>query len=132
MAIALRKQFVFKLKSNEYTISIPNPGQLVDIESQKAILSSGLYADIMNSGTLGSNYSLDVIDIQAYLSVLCPELMKDMKVPTREMDLFDFRELRDAYVEQFVPWVNEWMTVLNPANTKQESKEVASDDKGGQ
>ena len=99
--------------NNQYTCSIPNPGQLIQIESQKAILSGGMYSAILDSDTYGGTYALDIIDMHSYFSILMPALINDIKADSLiTMDLFDFNELRQAYRHQFIPWVNSWMNML--------------------
>lgn len=123
----LQREFTFKVKDNKYRVSIPNPGQLLAIETEKASISMGIYRNIMAANTIGSNYALDIVDMQAYLSVLVPDLLKDLKAPILELDLLDFNQLKKEYSEQFIPWVNSWMSMINAAPEKiVESQGVSS------
>ena len=51
-----------------------------------------------------------MIDIEAFLTILCPELIKDLKSGSfKELGIEDYMELKNAYEEQFTPW---WESVL--------------------
>lgn len=127
----LQREIAFKVKENTYQVSIPNPGQILAIEAEKAALSLGMYSQIMSLDTIGSNYALDVVDMHSYLVILVPDLMKDAKAPLLEMDIFDFNELRNAYSEQLVPWVNSWMKMLNasPKEIESTKQDTVTEDK---
>jgi len=91
-------------------------------------LSSGLYGSMARVGTASSSGALDVIDVSAYLRVLVPALMKDLKVANiTDLDIFDFKLLMKDYSEQFLPWVNDWQRVLNAAPEKKKIEEDEQD-----
>ena len=127
----LQRDFSFIVKDNKYKVNIPSPRQMIQIETEKAIMTNGVYREILSSGTLGSSYSLDVVDMHAYFSTLVPDLLKDINAAGTtmlDMDMFDFDELKKAYTSQFIPWVNSWMKVLNamPEEIKVEEKKEDS------
>ena len=114
--------------TNIYEVKIPTAGQLIDIEVEKTRLSSGLYGSMARVGTASSSGALDVIDVSAYLRVLVPALMKDLKVANiTDLDIFDFKLLMKDYSEQFLPWVNDWQRVLNAAPEKKKIEEDEQD-----
>ena len=50
-------------------------------------------------------FALDTADALAYLSVLIPELKKDLKVENwRRIDPFLAKELVTVYKKEFIPW----------------------------
>ncbi len=112
----MQRSFKFKVKDNSYTVSIPNPAQIIEVEQQKALITSGTYRQMNSAGTVSSQVALDYVDMHAYLIVMVPELIKDMRDrgvnSILEMDIFDLKELKGAYKEQFVPFTNEWMAAL--------------------
>lgn len=133
----LLREFTFTVKDNKYQVKIPNPGQLIQIETEKALVTNGIYRQIMLSSTVGATYALDVVDMHSYFSVLVPNLLKDMKgagTSLLEMDLMDFNELRNSYLEKFVPWVISWQEMLSAPpkeiedSTPENSKESLSED----
>ena len=129
-----RQPLNFKVKENEYEIKLPTVGQLFDIEENKSILSNGNYGMILRNRTTWSEYSLDNIDMFSYLSVMCPELMVDMKrmgVNTwKDLDPFDLQELKAAYQTQFLPWFSEFKKALETAQSKGSEEQTESEDDG--
>lgn len=118
-----------QVKGQEYTMEIPTAGQLIQIERQKSILAGGSYGDILSSRTVGSSYALDIIDMAAYLSVLCPDLFKDLKIDSlMDLDIFDMKQLHNDWTEQCIPWVNQWQKVLRevPKDEKKKESQPAS------
>lgn len=111
-----------------YELSIPTAGQLVRIETVKASTSGNTYGGIFSSGTVGGNYALDIIDMNAYLSVLCPDLIQSLKTKSLfDLDVFDLKQIKDAYDSQVVPWIIEWQTALSKSPVEiDKSKEEKS------
>lgn len=120
----IRMPLILKVVNNEYKISIPTIGQLWDIEEAKAILSNGRYGAVMSNRTTWAEYNLDNIDMVAHLSIMCPLLMKDLKVEWKDLDPFDFEELRTVYKEQFIPWFSRFTELLRKVK-KDESETEA-------
>jgi hypothetical protein len=115
----VRKPLIFNVKGNNYTIKTPTAGQLWQIEEAKSIISNGHYGNVMSNRTFWSEYNLDNIDMFSYFSILCPDLMKDIKVDSwTELDPFDLEELKDAYRKQFTPWFTDFTTMLKKVQSK--------------
>ena len=111
----MNRTLELKVKGNTYTIEFPNIGKFQNVESTKQVLSKGMYSSLLSTGTISSVEALDMIDIESYFSILVPSLIKDLKCNTfSELDLEDYIELKKAYLEQFVPWWNDIMGLLNP------------------
>jgi hypothetical protein len=90
---------------NTYSIKIPNVGEFYDIEVNKQILGNGLYSSIVKTNTIGAQHAADMIDIEAHLSVLCPDLMKDLNSSSfKELGLMDYNEIKKVYIKDFIPW----------------------------
>jgi len=107
----MNRSIVLKIKENSYQVDIPRIGQLRDIENRK-IAMTPYYKELVVTNTILSNWVLDLVDMNAYFGVLCPTLLLDLKTPLEELDIFDFKELRAEYQEQFVPWLNEFITAM--------------------
>lgn len=102
-----------KIKGQEYKMEIPTAGQLIAIERAKANLTGGDYGKILANNTIGSNYALDVVDMTAYLNVLCPQLFNDLKVESlMDLDIFDMKQLQEVWNNDCVTWIQSWQTVL--------------------
>lgn len=110
-------------QENSYIIKAPNAGQLIDIENLKITLSP-MYRELAKKGMILSDLALDIIDMQAYFSVLCPQLLKDVKVSLDELALPDLLQLRDAYHKQFLPWWNKWIKVIGDLPEDMQEEEV--------
>ena len=109
----------FEVKGNTYTIKVPTPGDMIDVERMKMVLSSGYYNEMMRTSTISAQESLMVIDIQAHFTVQCPELMKDLKCEdVRKMAAEDYQALKTAYTKEFVPWWNVWLNLFRGEDEK--------------
>lgn len=119
----MQRSKVLKIKGNEYMVQIPTIGQLRDIENSKVALTP-YYKELVITNTIMSNWVLDLVDMSAYFSVLCPQLLKDLKAPIEQLDLFDFKELREDYQAQFVPWLNGFITAMQTKTTVDAGGEI--------
>jgi len=112
--MGLQRSINFKVKENEYSLSFPTVGQVIDIESTKSKLSNGTYGDLVRAGTITAGTALDQIDMFSYFSILCPDLIADLKVSRyQDLDIFDAKELLLVYRKDVLPWVAEWQKVLS-------------------
>ena len=106
-------ELTFEVKGNSYTIKVPTPGDMIDVERMKMVLSSGYYNEMMRTNTVSAQESLMVIDIQSSFSVLCPQLMTDLKCEdVRKMAAEDYQVLKTAYTKQYIPWWNAWLKLF--------------------
>ena len=124
----MQRHLTFNVKNNNYSVNFPTVAQFIDIESTKAKLAGDAYQDMMRAGTLLSAKALDLVDMTANLTILCPDLLKDLKATSiLALDLIDVKELLLAYNKQFVPWLVAWQKVLNQID-KPEEVEVADEE----
>ncbi len=110
----MQDSIIFPLKGQSYNIAFPTVGQYRDIQIAKQNLSMNNYGGLFRSMLTESEDALDMIDIEANLSILCPELIKVLKVPFSELGLLDYTEIRKVYREVFEPWWSEIMKILRP------------------
>lgn len=109
----------FEVKGNTYTIKVPTPGDMIDVERRKMVLSSGYYNEMMRTSTVSAQESLMVIDIQSHFSVQCPDLMKDLKCDDiNKLSVEDYQVLKSAYTKQFLPWWNIWLQLFRGEDAK--------------
>lgn len=118
----LNRKKSFVIKENEYEVSFPKVGEFLKMESLKASLSQGNYGSFINAMTMSSVQALDFIDMLALYQVLCPKLIKDIKLDNiLEMDALDAKELLAVYKKEIQPWINEWLKLFqNPTEDKKE------------
>lgn len=106
---------IFKVKGKEYPINFPTVGQYYDIEASKQVLGKGFYNAIIQSNMKTALHAADMIDIEATLTILAPQLMEDLKCKSfKDLGIKDYLELRDAYEQQFIPWWEDVLKLFNP------------------
>lgn len=109
------KNLLLKVKSNTYEIVFPNVGKFQRIESLKQVISNGMYHQLLSTPTISSYEAMDMIDIEAYFTILAPKLVEDMKCESfSDLGLEDYLELKEVYKEQFVPWWSNIIDLINP------------------
>lgn len=102
-------------ETRKYTISFPTVGEYYRIQCLKAELSKNNYGGLMSAGTLDAVQALDMIDIEATLTVLAPQLIKDLKVERfSKLGLIDYGMIKKAYVATVSPFMAEIYKALNP------------------
>lgn len=103
-----------KIYGKEYEVSFPNVGQFYDIESTKQKLGRGYYNTLLGNPTKTAQDALDMIDIEASLTVLVPELIRDMKVKSfSELGLKDYLEIKQIYEHEVYPFLKEAENLLS-------------------
>lgn len=107
------KQVKIEISGREYSVSFPNVGQFYKIETLKQSLSRGFYNTMITSPSPMAQHALDMIDIEATLVVLCPDLISDLKVKNfSELDIRDYKAIRDAYYKSVAPFFKEVENLL--------------------
>jgi hypothetical protein len=120
----MKETIRIKIKENHYVVKFPTAGQFIDIEKLKSTLSDGLYGQMFRSGTRDSEFALDIIDTEAYIMVLIPDLKKDLNVTSlRELSLSDAKEVTDVFKNQLLPFINKWRDVINKVFENKEEVE---------
>ena len=97
-----------KVRGKEYKISFPTVGQYYSIEAMKQSLGKGFYNTLLGNPTKTAQEALDMIDIEATISVLVPDLLKDLKVRDfSELGLVDYKEIKEVYNSEVYPFLKE-------------------------
>ncbi|MCK9543795.1 MAG: hypothetical protein M0R03_17385 [Novosphingobium sp.] len=114
----------FEFKGKVYTIEYPNIGKYRKIDILKQSLSMGQYGNLFRTMTKQSEESLDMIDIEAYMTILCPKLFKDLGIQSfDELNFITYKTLKKSYKEQFIPWWNSIEEMLIPESLNKEKDE---------
>ena len=122
------RHLTFKVKGNNYNISFPTVAQFIDIETMKARLANDSYGSMVKTGTVLSIKALDYIDMICNITIMIPELLKDLKTNNLlNLDIFDAKELLAEYQTQYMPWMVQWQKILAELPTVQE-EEVEEDE----
>ena len=119
----INENLVFTLKGRSYEMTFPRVGEYRTIQTLKQTLSFNTYGSLSRNQMRASEDALDMIDMEAYFSVLCPKLEKDLKCAFSELGLLDYLELRKVFKEQFLPWWNEVEELLHPNVQKKVTEE---------
>lgn len=101
-----------EIKGRQYEVAFPNVGQFCRIEALKQDLSMGKYNEMLSSKTSSSLAALDMIDIEATLTILCPALIQDLKVRIGELGVVDYVEIKKEYVKTVVPFLKKINDIL--------------------
>lgn len=116
----MERTVTLQLKGNSYTIDFPNVGKFQSIETVKQVLSKGMYSSLLTTSTVSSIEALDMIDAEAYITVLAPQIIKDLKCTSfQDLDIEDYLELKVVYQQQFIPWWNNILSLLRPAQKEE-------------
>lgn len=90
-----------------YKLDYPTVGRFIDIKVLETQLSKGLSSQMV-FGTKDQQAAFVYITTYAHLAVLCPQLMKDLKVDSLfDLSIEDFNKLVEVYVQEIQPWISE-------------------------
>jgi len=108
-------ELVFKINGEElkFNVKFPKTGELIDIENDKKLIANNNYKgfNLQDNSTAFAKLSIDTIST---FQTLLPDLIKSFNVKSYfEMETFDMKKLINVYAKQFLPWYNEWMTILS-------------------
>lgn len=124
------EKLTIKIQENEYEISFPNNGQLIDIESQKHTLSGGNVDSLLLGRTSSSNMAWVTVSMVATFSILIPDLIKSLRVKSLlELTPMQSKELTNVYLKDYLKWYQEWEAIINEDLEKvEESPEFEEDE----
>lgn len=104
---------IIRVKGKEYKLSFPTVGQYYNIEATKQALGKGFYNALLGNKTKAAQDALDMIDIEATISILLPDLVSDLKVTRfKDLGLKDYVEIRKIYDEEIYPFLKEIHEIL--------------------
>lgn len=110
----INENLIIRFKGKNYDVKFPRIGEYRTIQAMKQTLSLNAYGGMSRSMMAASEEALDMIDIECYLTVLCPDLVADLKCEISELGLLDYTELREVFKDKFVPWWNKIEELLRP------------------
>jgi hypothetical protein len=118
------KNLTIKVQNNEYGINFPNNGQLIDIEAMKHKLSQGTMDMMLLGQTTTSNDAWITVSMIASFTILIPNLIKSLRVKSLlELTPMQSKELRDVFLNSYLPWYQAWEDVINaPVEEEEEPK----------
>lgn len=122
----MQDSIILNFKGQSYPIQLNDVtvGKYRDMQVMKQSLSMNNYGSLYRTMMIDSEDALDMIDIEANLTIMCPELIKAFKAPFGSIGLVDFAEIRKEYKQKFEPWWEEVMKLLRPEPLKPKIAEV--------
>lgn len=91
---------------NTYKVDYPTVGKFIDIKVLETQLSKGMSSQMV-FGTKDQQAAFVYITTYAHFAVLCPQLMKDLKVDSLfDLSIEDFNSLVEVYVKDIQPWIS--------------------------
>lgn len=119
----VNETLTFTLKGKSYEMTFPRVGEYRTIEAMKQTLSLNTYGSLSRNMMRASEEALDMIDMEAYFTILCPKLEKDLKCAFSELGLLDYLEIKKVFKEQFFPWWEQIEQLLHPTVKKKVTEE---------
>ncbi len=124
--VELKRELLFDLRGKSYAVKFPAVKHFLNLEATRMTLTNGTYGQMVGSGLVTSSIAMDLVDMAATLSTLCPEVVKDLKVESiLDLDLVDSMELLHEYKKQVDPWISSWLSLIR------KPREVAGDETQG-
>ena len=107
-----QSEISISFKDRSYTVKFPNSGQFIDIEILKSNLSGGSYKNLFGS-TVSAQWARYYIDTVSTFNVLLPNLIEGLNTDSiLNLSMTDSMPLVREYKDKFLPWYNEWLTLL--------------------
>jgi hypothetical protein len=121
----LSRVIKINIKGKEYEVSFPTNGQLIDIESNKILLSKNTSGKMLYGNTASSLSAYRTVDMIATFSVLIPDLIKNINGKSLlKLSPIDTVELLDVYENKYYAWFSKWQEEIN-----KKFKELSKDSK---
>lgn len=122
--MAFQREIKVKLPSGqELEVKFPTVGQMIDIESQKQLLTKGQYGRMLLNVTDVSYKMLDYVDAIATMKILCPHLLKELNVTATSLEDIAFDQsskILEVYNQEMKPWITEILQKIKDVD-KEES-----------
>lgn len=110
----MNENLIIRFKGKNYDVRYPRIGEYRTIQAMKQTLSLNTYGGMTHSNLIAAEEALDMIDLESYLTVLCPDLVSDLKCSFSELGLLDYKELKEVFKDKFIPWWNKIEELLRP------------------
>lgn len=109
----MEREIEFTVKGNPYKMKFPNVGQFLQIESKRIILTNDTYSQMLMSRLISAGKAMDMADMVATITVLCPEFINDLKTKSiLDLDIIDAKELIELWNTRIKVWVDSWMKLF--------------------
>lgn len=127
----INENLVLNFRGENFSIKFPRVGEYRNIEVMKQSLSANAYGGMIRSMSQSSEEALDMIDMEAYFTVLCPTFLEKLKCDSfSELGLVDYAEIRNIFKTNFVPWWRAIEKLLRPEPVKRVVRDEQGKDQG--
>ena len=124
------RNLLLKVRQNEYAVKFPTAGQFYDIEILKQQISHGQYNNLIQTDTIVSLDAVNMINMKAYITALCPEILKDLRCKDfDDLHIDDLHELYDVYEKELLPWIESWIDKFSFTRKKINEAKKLSEEK---
>lgn len=114
-----------KILDNVYETSYPTVGQCIDIKRLEMTLSGNKMAALISSEFLEDNETALDIKGVAVMSILFPQLKKDLKTNSLlDLRYDDWTEILTVFSKEVFPWFTEWRSTFRKFDVEKELENV--------
>lgn len=97
---------------NNYSVKVPDVGQLIDIETSIFSLKKG--TDLIANGTKSAYLAHIASEMIATYNIMIPKLKKDLNVESLlDLNPHQTKKMLRDYLEIFRPWWDSWIDIFN-------------------
>jgi hypothetical protein len=126
-------QLKVKILENVYETNYPTVGQCIDIKRLEMTLSGNKMAALISSDFLeDSEIALDIKGV-AVMSILFPQLKKDLKTNSLlDLRYDDWTEILGVFSKEVFPWFTEWRNTFRKFDVEKELDNVEDNNTGAE
>lgn len=112
-------------EGREFVVTFPNTGEMMNIELLKIQLSDGKFDTLKFSYNEMFIQQAIRIEAIATFSILLPTLKEALNVKSfLALDYEHAEIITKMYIDQFLPWYEEWLVLLNKPKEEEKKEEV--------
>ena len=115
----MQEKVAFSIKSKSYESLPMNVGRVIDFYKMRAYIASGQYQNMYGDWANTPEPVLDMIDCKAFMSVMCPKFLEDIKPSSiDELGLDDFEEVLGVFRKEIKPYLESLKEFLSKRDDK--------------
>jgi uncharacterized protein with NAD-binding domain and iron-sulfur cluster len=102
------------IQDQKFKVKYPSSGEMIDIASLKTQLSSGQYSQLLVQRSSESGLAVRLIDAYAFFTIMVPTLRDQINVKSLyDLEIIDSVEVIHVYDNIIVPWMEQWIEIIN-------------------
>lgn len=128
----MQKNKSVTINGKSYKLKSPTVGQYQTLQALKMQYTRDKYGELVRSGTVAANISLDYADAFAHIHALFPEVLSTLKVQTYEqLEADDALELVKIYKKHILPFMQEWEKIFTKPDKDEGDEDPLEEREGG-